>query len=479
MAVKAGSILHSANGNLIDRIQTGGPGSLNIPQDKVYELGNYQSVAIVRDVPDLSFSLDCLDVDTEIEATLTGADPSAASDGDSYNLANAKTVDIISPWKSPYGEFGIVRGVAIPQLALESASYRYGLSDNAGEQFTLRGDSIYYIPGTPYQDDFTGNGSTTAFSFENGPALLYQESGDDLYALNVSVDGERMTPGDDYTATDTAVTFNTAPANGAKIRIIYGSSTAGTYAQTVHQGISVKPAAIRGKDIDVFFSTAVKVATVTQKAVDTNVATLTTSAAHNLSVGDTITVSGVGAPFDGTFTTVTGTTGTSIKYALTNADVTETAATGTVTMAVEVRWQDVQSCNIDWKVTLEEDREFGNAHAISREATDVPDVTGQIEVKPRSVEALFNRLQQITGLPASQVIGPDSSVAGALRVELRNPGSGGTTSRAVGDVIKTHYIPAARFTIPGYEGRVQQKLTVTLEWQSDDGAHYVYRGARS
>ena len=479
MALRAGSILHSANGNLIDRIQTGGPGSLNIPQDKVYELGNYQSVAIVRDVPDLSFSLDCLDVDTEIEAILTGADPTSASDGDSYDLSLAKTMDIISPWKSPYGDFSAVRGVAIPQLALESASYRYGLSDNAGEQFTLRGDSIYYIPGTPYQDNFTGDGTTKAFNFVKAPALLYQESGDDLYALNVSVNGERMTPGDDFTATATAVTFNTAPVNGAKIRVIYGSATSASYPQTVHQGVSVKPAAIRGKDIDVYFATNVLVATVSQKELDTNVATLTTAAAHNLSVGDTFTISGVGTPFDGTFEAKTGTTGSTIVYDLTGADVTQTSATGSVKSPVEVRWQDVQSCNIDWKVTLEEDREFGNAHAIAREATDVPDVTGQIEVKPRSVEAFFNRLTQITGLPSNQVIGPDSSVAGALRVELRNPASGGTTAVNPGTVLKTHYIPNARFTIPGYEGRVQQKLTVTLEWQSDDGAHKVFKGARS
>jgi hypothetical protein len=128
-----------ANNFVVDRIQTGGPGNLNIPQDKVYELGNYQSVGIVRDVPDLTFSLDCLDVDTEIEALLTGSvDPGAGATSTKYTLGTSKPIDILSPWKSPYGDFAIVRGVAIPNLALESASYRYGLRDNAGEQFSLR-----------------------------------------------------------------------------------------------------------------------------------------------------------------------------------------------------------------------------------------------------------------------------------------------------------------------------------------------------
>jgi hypothetical protein len=122
------------------------------PQEKVHELGNYQSVGIVGDIPDLTFSLDCLDVDTEIEGLLTGSvNPTADAESTMYNLGLSKPLDILSPWKSPYGDFAIVRGVAIPNLALESASYKYGLKENAGETFSLKGDSIFYIPGIPYQ----------------------------------------------------------------------------------------------------------------------------------------------------------------------------------------------------------------------------------------------------------------------------------------------------------------------------------------
>ena len=414
MAIRAGQILHVAGGFVIDRIQTGGAGQLNIPQEKVYELGNYQSVGIVRDVPDLTFSLECLETDTEMEALLTGADPTAAAAGDKYELSKNLPIDIISPWKSPYGDFEAVRGVAVPALALESASYRYGLRENAGETFSLRGDSIYYVPGAPYQDQFTGDGTLTAFTLSAGPALTYTEGGSDYFALSVSVDGVRQFKGTDYTETATTVTFTTAPAAGAKISVVYGSATTDTYAQTVHQGVAVKPAAIRGKDIDVYFSTAIP-------GVDLG--------------------AGVGA-------------------------------------AVEVRWPDVQSATIDWRVTLEDDYEFGNARAVAREATDVPAVTGAIEVKARSVEAMFTRLQQISGVPAGKIIGPQSSIAGALRIVLRNPESGGTTVSPAGTVLKTHYMPAVRFTLPGYEGRVQQKLTQTLNYESDDGVLEIYKGAK-
>lgn len=70
--------------------------------------------------------------------------------------------------------------------------------------------------------------------------------------------------------------------------------------------------------------------TVTNKALTSNVATLTTSAAHGLFVGDSVTVAGVGAPFDGVFV-LTAVTSTTLSYACTNANITSTASSGTVT----------------------------------------------------------------------------------------------------------------------------------------------------
>ena len=437
MAIKAGQILHMANQFLLDRLQTAGPGDLNIPTEKVYELGNRQSVAVVRDVPDLSFTLDALDVSTEIEAVLVGkngdgrtADEGAQAPdafgldgvtGTSYNLADYKPMDITSPWRTQNegSNFAAVRGVVTPNLYLESASYTYGLTDNAGESFTLRGDSIYYVPGHPYTQEFTGDGVLTSFAFASGPALLYKEQGKDVFALSVSVNGARKLPGIDYTETATGVKFLAAPATGAKIRVTYGSATAKDYTQAVHQGVSVKPAAIRGKDIQVYIGTHV--------------------------VGsDTV-------PFF---------------------------------------WTGVQSASINWSVTLDDDFEFGNPRAVARDFADVPSVTGSIDIKPASVEDLFNKIRQIAGITdPNQVVGPQSSVSLPLEIRLLNPESGGIPNGTAipgatgeeyeaGMVLKTLYIPDARFTIPGYQGQVQQKLVQTINFESDTGVLEVFRGRR-
>jgi hypothetical protein len=77
-------------------------------------------------------------------------------------------------------------------------------------------------------------------------------------------------------------------------------------------------------------------ATVTNKVLTDNVATLTTSAAHGFVAGDSVVVGGVGAPFNGTYTiTTVNPAGTTFSYAKTNADVVSAAVspTGTATVA--------------------------------------------------------------------------------------------------------------------------------------------------
>lgn len=415
MAIKAGQILHAMNTFIVDRIQTAGA-NLNIPTERIYELGNYQSVAVIRDIPDLSFDLDVLDVGTAIEGLLTQiqADPHADPAGTMYALLTNFPVDIISPMKSAVGAFDIVKSVVVPQLTLESVSYRYGLQENAGEQYTLQGDAIFYVPGTAITIFHAGDGTATAFPF-NDPdvtvpttltALPYNEAGETYYALNVSVDGKRMSKGFDYDETATGITLSEAPANGAVVRIVIGVDSAVkplSYPQSVHRDVSIKPAAIRGKDIDVFIGT---------------------------SNGD---------PW---------------------------------------RWGGVQSVNVDWRVDLEDDYEFGQARAVERDATDAPEVTGQIELRPRDPRDFYARLRAITGVANDEVIGPQSSVQVPVEIQLRNPESGGAESLAPGDVVKTLYVPDARFTIPGYEGRVQTKSDFTLEFESDTGVFEVYKGAR-
>ena len=72
---------------------------------------------------------------------------------------------------------------------------------------------------------------------------------------------------------------------------------------------------------------------VTSKALTSNVATLTITANHLISVGSSITVAGVDSTFNGTFT-VTAVTSTTVSYAVTAANVSATACSGTVAIVI-------------------------------------------------------------------------------------------------------------------------------------------------
>jgi hypothetical protein len=81
---------------------------------------------------------------------------------------------------------------------------------------------------------------------------------------------------------------------------------------------------------------------VNNKALTSNVATLTTTTSHGYAVYDVVVVTGVGSPFDGTHV-ITAVTGTTFSFAKENANVTSAAVSpvGTATKTRERRWRGI------------------------------------------------------------------------------------------------------------------------------------------
>ena len=78
--------------------------------------------------------------------------------------------------------------------------------------------------------------------------------------------------------------------------------------------------------------------TVSNKALTSNVATLTTSATHGFSVGDIAVITGVDATFNGTYYVKAVPTTTTFTYDKTNANVTSAVATGSVSVSAQRRF---------------------------------------------------------------------------------------------------------------------------------------------
>ena len=91
--------------------------------------------------------------------------------------------------------------------------------------------------------------------------------------------------------------------------------------------------------------------TITNKALTSNVATLTIGT-HLLTVGSTVNVDNVDSTFNGTYV-LTAVAATTISYALTHANVTSVASTGSVTQDSVLLWDqyDVDKIDIGGKLT--------------------------------------------------------------------------------------------------------------------------------
>lgn len=442
MSIKAGAILFDANGYVIDRIQTGGPGSLNIPEEKVYEVGNWQSVGTVYDIPDLSFDLESFDVSPEFEFILVNDDPLDPV-STQIDFQNAAPIDILSPFKSTRNAYNIINGVIVPYLTLERVSYSFGVGSNASQSFTLRGDSIYYTPGQPMMQRIaaTADDAPLPVVYSNGPAIVYKGSGSDEFLLNFTayknVGGQTIYKR--YYEEDMASVSNagfTIPASinsednewdyyqicyaGPKEYIDYDQSVhaiAAEYTDPDEAGPlgvgslystpgatpfapGTKPAAVRAKDIDVYYG-----------------------------------AQGADPEVGGTWTRLTG----------------------------------VQNFEATWSVSLENDEELGNSRYVDQDY-DVPEVSGSMTVKAFDTADLFHKISTVTGVNPAEVLGPNITDPIQVKVEINDPASPGT-------IIKTIHLPEARFTVPGFSGQVQTKLENQFDWTSDTGDMKVYKGA--
>ena len=193
------------------------------------------------------------------------------------------------------------------------------------------------------------------------------------------------------------------------------------------------------------------VATVTNKALTSNVVTLTTAAAHGLAVGQAVVValSPADPVFDGTYVVATVPTSTTFTYARTNANVTSAASGGTVqgaaggTVAGSVFTDAWPAAWIPWGVTREGSQ-----------------FTYQINTSEVTAAEYLNPLAIVEDSVAIGVEFDVMEVTAKNFANAINAGSGGaTTVGGTGATLLTKVAPPA----------VGQSVRIMLGWESADG----------
>ena len=144
--------------------------------------------------------------------------------------------------------------------------------------------------------------------------------------LDVATDGQSY-----YAANATGIYKGTL-AGGTGSLIFTFPAAVGT---VTHVKLAwVKQRLIVGVNNYVYEVTPITSFTVTAALLATNIATLTTSSAHNFSVGSQITVASLSSPYNGTWSVTAVPSATQVSFYHNNADVAfSTGLTGTVTLA--------------------------------------------------------------------------------------------------------------------------------------------------
>ena len=130
----------------------------------------------------------------------------------------------------------------------------------------------------------------------------------------------------------------------------------------------------------------------------------------------------------------------------------------------------MQSVGVDFKVNLDPVEEFGNYQIISQDFI-TPETTGTVEIKPRDYADLKRKIDQVSVVTTGETAGPYKSVPLTLDIVLHDPRDG--------TPLKTVFVSDAIFTLPGAGGKVNQKLSTQMPFESESGELYIIPGLRS
>lgn len=412
MSVHAGEILHVGGNNVIDRIQSAGLGDVRLPIETIREVGNREVIDKVPGEPDFTFTLESLDVSTDLMAWLTGAPEGAsassgaapgASDpaGTEYDWLDCVFVNVASPWKDPdSGSRGVVEaGHLIPGYYPTRLRYRFGVTDNATQEVELGGGAFFYAEAAPVEQFEEGDGATRVFASDD-PAIQYRRGGAGgttfRAVFGVLVDGQLQTEDVDYRVSGGAadpgstatITFTEAPANRADIRFCYFTSATREFPQSVHASVIVKPGAVRGRNIRV--------------------------------------------------------------------EINGTRIGG------------VQTAEIEATVEGEVERELGTEDIVGRSITGT-DCNGTLTIRSKDRDAFFDQLEVITGVDRDEVYGWFNDNSVDLQIKIENP-------RNPGEILKTIRIEDAKFQPPGTPARVNTPTDFAFNFESVNGTFKDIKG---
>jgi hypothetical protein len=192
--------------------------------------------------------------------------------------------------------------------------------------------------------------------------------------------------------------------------------------------------------------------TVSNKALTSNVATITTSETHGFAVGDYVVVSDVDATFNGTYLVASVPTTTTLTFAKEAANVTSTVATGSAVVSSRRRFGGIVRDASDGTTKLFEDATTKPTSTINFAEDGL--VYGDLQVGPLTASSLT------VGDVSNTEFGYLNGVTSAIQTQLNNKLETSAASATYAPLLQTVTTPS--FTANAYTLQASDKDKVIL-----------------
>ncbi len=215
------------------------------PTNTIDELGNPQHAGTSKDVPNVTFTFQVMDVGIDAIAALTGQD-SAAFPASGVNLATALDLSIDAVLRVRDATVAqYVKASHLRRCTVQSFTYNYTVDGDSSEEYTAVGSQKRWFSNDVIVEKFTTG--TTSFVLSETPKIL--ANGNDV--LTAILDGVYLVEVDSSPVTGeyevTAGTLITSDSRVSQLMVVYQSPATGDAWTDIDDNDN--PAAIRGKDV--------------------------------------------------------------------------------------------------------------------------------------------------------------------------------------------------------------------------------------
>jgi hypothetical protein len=223
----------------------------NIPTTDIDELGNPNHAGTVRDITEVTATIQAFDVSVKLFAALTGTDPTNyPANGVSVN--NLGDVDIIGVIRDDTVA-DYAKSVHLRRCRVDGFSFNYSVDGEATEEYTFTGSEKRWFKHDIIVDNYT-SANTSPLSLSRTPIQLKNSK----YILSYVQDGvyldevTSVPTTDEYRYNSGGNTLTLGSAITSYAVAVYHSNTGSNLWTDVND--TSMPAAIRGKDIPVYIA---------------------------------------------------------------------------------------------------------------------------------------------------------------------------------------------------------------------------------